>query len=625
MMEEIMTDPAAADLLARLRELAPAAFSEGQLDWARLAHLLGEALPNGSEPAPERYGLQWAGKKAAFDALRTPATATLRPDKSLSIRWEDTRNIFIEGENLDVLRLLQRAYHGQVAAIYIDPPYNTGSDSFVYADRFAESTESYLQKTGETNASGHRQHSHALRINRRENGRFHSAWLSMMLPRLFLARNLLADDGFLFVSIDDHELANLRLLLDEVMGEENFRNLILVRRYDKNINTQFLDEGLKSFNTGVEYVLIYSRSPTARLHPVFREADETRKTQGYWKGFYNSAERPTMQYELLGVSLSAGQWKWKEEVAREAVANYEEYCARFAATESLEDYWRRTGGTKRFIRRNKDGKGANRGVEHWIAPSDKILRNTLWGDVFASKQPAGMEVLFNNPKNTALIRLLIEMAAGNKKDGLVLDFFAGSGSTAQAVLEYNREHDARLSFVTVQMPEVLAEDTDAYRAGLRTIADITRKRLRDYAALVGDTALDTGFRSFRLADASLRAWRSEAITDAEQLRAQLALFRETAVPAVAAEDFVWEVILRAGLPLHVPVAEMHLTGKRCFSVGGGQLLVVPEAADAALLEALLEARPAQVVFAEAVFREKDSLRLNARIAFEAAGIAFETV
>src|SRR5690606_17807964 len=213
----------------------------------------------------------------------------------------------------------------------------------------------------------------------------------------------------------------------------------LVRRYDKNINTQFLSEGLKSFNTGAEYVLIYSKSASTRMNPVFREASEKRKSEGYWKGFWNDAERKTMQYELLGVSIEKGQWKWKEDVAQEAVKNYQEYEEKFASKMTLEEYWQSTGSNKKFIRRKPECKGLNQGVEHWIAPNDKILRNTLWQDIFASKSPQGFEMPFNNPKNPDLITLLLEIAFGDSTEGTVLDFFAGSGSTARAVLEYNEE------------------------------------------------------------------------------------------------------------------------------------------------------------------------------------------
>src|SRR5690606_7212670 len=203
-------------------------------------------------------------------------------------------------------------------------------------------------------------------------------WLNMMYPRLRLARNLLSDDGAIFISIDDNEAHNLRKICDEIFGEDNFRNIIATRRYDKNLNRQFMDNGLMTLNIGLEYILVYSKSAELKLNPVFKPSDEERANFGYWKGFWNSADRPTMRYELLGVTPTTGQWKWKKEIALEAVENYIEYVNKFSSEISLEEYWEKTGRVKRFIRRNKNGQGKNMGVEHWIPPSDGILRNTNW-------------------------------------------------------------------------------------------------------------------------------------------------------------------------------------------------------------------------------------------------------
>ena len=205
----------------------------------------------------------------------------------------------------------------------------------------------------------------------------------MIYPRLVLARSLLRDDGVIFISISEEEVHTLKQICNEIFGEKNFRNTIFTRRYDKNLNRQFISQGLASLNTGLEYILAYSKYESATLRPVFRPATEERASTGYWKGFWNDADRPTMRYDILGFTPTTGQWKWKKETALEAVKNYISYIDDFSNTMSLEEYWDITGRSKKFIRRNPNGKGKNRGVEHWVEPSNEILRNTNWSDLLA--------------------------------------------------------------------------------------------------------------------------------------------------------------------------------------------------------------------------------------------------
>ena len=220
------------DLIKRLKEIIPAAFTEDKINVEQLRQLLGEDVNTDSE----RYQLNWAGKNDAYKNLQTPTVATLLPQPDKSMNWDFANHIFIEGENLEVLKVLQKSYYGKVRVVCIDPPYNTGSDSFIYPDKFSETKEEYLKRVSEKNDEGYLMKEGFFRANRKENGQFHSNWLSMMLPRLFLARNLMHEEGYIFVSIDDNEVSSLKLLMDEVFGEENFRNILLVRRYDKNIN-----------------------------------------------------------------------------------------------------------------------------------------------------------------------------------------------------------------------------------------------------------------------------------------------------------------------------------------------------------------------------------------------------
>lgn len=545
-----------AALTAYLRDLFPETVAEdGGIDFDKLRALLDQGAED--EGAPERYALTWAGKRAALAAIRQPSTATLVPVPEASIAWETTRNVFIAGENLEVLKLLFKPYFGRVNMIYIDPPYNTGSD-FIYPDDFSDPLGRYLELTGQRDSAGN-----WLTSNPETGGRYHSAWLTMLYPRLFLARQLLRDDGFICVSIGEEELANLRLLMNEIFGEPNYRNTILVRRYNKNLSRQFMDRGLTSLSVGAEYVLVYSRSQAATMNPVFRPASEQRRTQGYWKGFWNAADRPTMRYPLLGVQPETGQWKWKADVAFEAVRNYEEYARDYADRMSLEDYWEQTGKRKRFIRRNPQGMGKNLGVEHWVAPAEGILRSSDWTDILASQTLASLGLEFDNPKNVELLKTLILMCAD--ADALILDFFAGSGSTAHAVLELNRQDGGARQFIAVQLPEPLPDPAE----GSRTIADIALARVRRVIEKLSaqSQAGDLGFKVYRLAPSQLRQTTAFEAASPEEYAEQLETALESLRPGYDTAAVIAEVALKdAGFTLNYTTEVLPIPDQTVYKV-----------------------------------------------------------
>jgi adenine-specific DNA-methyltransferase len=407
--------------------------------------------PGGAPDAveDERYELRWPGKAAALRLADAPSQCALVPDGGVDAASSD--HLFIDGDNLDALKLLLPSYAGRVQLIYIDPPYNTGGH-FIFDDKYGASLR-----------PGHRCSAEAT-------GRRHARWLSMLYPRLLLAYRLLRNDGALCLSIGEEEVSHARLLLDEVFGEHHHRNTLAVRRFDKNLSLQFLSGGLASLAVGFEYVLIYARGDAFTMRPVFREPSPRRQTHGYWKGFWNNADRPTMRYPLLGVMPAAGQWKWREAIAREAVENYHVYQEHYAATMTLEDYWEHTGRSKRFIRRASGGRGHNAGVEHWIPPSQGILRTSNWTDVLASTALDPLGLHFDNPKSLELIELLVRLCG--QPDGVVLDFFAGSATTGHAVLALNQRDGGSRHFILVQRPEPTGDPA------LPTISAIARERLR---------------------------------------------------------------------------------------------------------------------------------------------------
>lgn len=451
--------------------------AEGSVEKLRLQLDLGSSVP------AEKYELTWAGKSDALKNAETPARSILRPCPEKSVDFDTAPHIFIEGENLETLKLLREEFSGRVKMIYIDPPYNKGKD-FVYNDDFKTSLKEYLVQTGQS-----------LEDNPREKletaGRFHSDWLNMMYPRLVLARRLLRDDGVIFVSIDDSEVHNLRLIMNEIFGEDNFVNILHVKRAAKNVNQQF--SNLKRLNLGLEYVLVYRSGPAFSWIDPYKEATDKRK-QGYWTSFYNNANRPTMRYELLGVTISQGQWKWKRERAFKAVENYRKFAEKHTFRNEreelplLKEYWLATGGKMEFIKL-KNGR-----PYYWVNPSGKQLRTTDWSDIYINDNFAKGKYGFDTAKNVKAIKAFIRSASG--EGDIILDFFAGSGTTGEAVMALNHEDGGSRKGICIQIPAPVISSGKVGSTGVpETISEICRNRLVDCAGRYG-----TGLKVFGLSE-----------------------------------------------------------------------------------------------------------------------------
>ncbi len=508
------------------------------------------------EGSEERYQFTWPDKKKSVLLANAPINKTLRPCREESVNFDTTENLYIEGDNLEVLKLLQETYLGKIKMIYIDPPYNTGND-FVYEDDFAQNTDEYLANSGQFDEDGNR-----LVKNLDSNGRFHTDWLNMIYPRLRLAKNLLSENGFIAISIGEEESDNLRKVCDEVFGEQNFRNILEVRRYDKNLNLQFASEGLATMNVGLEYIYIYSRNPESKMTAVYRPSTDERASVGYWKGFWNNADRPTMRYDIYGFTPSEGQWKWKKEVAYEAMKNYEEYCKDYAGKMSLEDYWKMTGKSKRFIRRKDGGTGKNMGVEHWVAPADGILRNSNWSDLLVSK-PSGLP--FDSPKNPDVLIELINLF-GVEDDDFILDFFSGSASTAHATMQLNAEKSGKRHFIMVQIPEETDEKCEAYKSGYQNICEIGKERIRRAGQKIKEDSplttqnLDIGFRVLKCDTSNMKdVYYSPADFELNLLDMMEDNIKEDRTP----EDLLFQVMLDLGVTL---------SSKKVFDVADGFLI-----------------------------------------------------
>ncbi len=553
--------------------------SKYKIDMEKLSILLGNAkIPSDSidysNKYNEHYSFEWNGKRKSIAEAQRRSSGTLLPCLEESINWNNTNNLYIEGDNLEVLKLLQDSYLNSIKLIYIDPPYNTGKD-FIYKDNYKDSISNYLEQTNTTRA-----------VNSETSGRYHTNWLNMMYPRLVLARNLLKNDGIICISIDDNELANLRMICDEIFGEDNFRNIFIVRRYDKNLNRQFMDNGLKSFNVGVEYILCYAKSNEFSFNPIFKESSEERQSVGYWKGFWNDADRPTMRYDILGFKPDSGQWKWKEETAKEAVENYKNYVDNYSQEMSLEEYWIKTGKKLKFIRRNPNGRGKNLGVENWIAPADGILRNSNWSDLLASKNDISTQGFFDFPKNVDLIKNLIETTTSGTD--VILDFFSGSGTTAHAVMKLNAEEKAYRKFICVQLPEKTPDDSDAKSNGYHYITDIAKERIKIAGQNIieeykinkeanSDFVFDYGYKVFKLDHSNLLNWDVELNSlDENEVRNTLSLEFNKVLNIIKEGrtelDLLYEVMLKLGLQLTTEVSVKKINEKKVFLIGNGIMI-----------------------------------------------------
>lgn len=434
----------------------------------------------------QKYELCWAGKREALQVLDKDPIGVLEalPDKS--VRYETAKNIFIEGENLETLKLLLKDLEGRIKLIYIDPPYNKGKD-FVYNDDFSKSVKNYLLETGQIDSKGN-----SVEDNPETAGRFHSDWLNMMYPRLVMSRRFLTEDGAIFVSIDENEVCNLRLMLNEIFGEDNFVNILHVKRAAKNVNQQF--SHLKRLNLGVEYVLVYRKSHEFSWSNPYKEASEKRK-KGYWTSFYNNADRPTMRYELLGVNISQGQWKWKRERALEAVGNFKEFQTLFEFADEKEElkllkqFWLDTGKKKEFI------KLRNGRPHYWVNPSEKQLRTTDWTDIYINDNSGKSKYGFDTAKSVKAIKTFIDAATHGQGD-IILDFFAGSGTTGEATLALNMEDGGTRSFICIQIPQpVKGLPGNSNQRQEVTIADICKNRLVECVQ-----RYNSGLKVFRLGE-----------------------------------------------------------------------------------------------------------------------------
>lgn len=543
-MPELQSMDITADNITKLKSLFPEAFSEGSIDFDVLKQLLGANV----DEKEERYGLNWHGKRQARQLALTPSRGTLRPCKDESVDWHNTKNLMIEGDNLEVLKLLQKSYAGKIKLIYIDPPYNTGQD-FIYSDDYRDNLSKYLNFTGQV-INGNK-----ISTNTETSGRFHTSWLNMMYPRLKLAKNLLHSDGFIFVSIDSHEVSNLKIIMDDIFGEKCYRNTIAVRRGIKNVQAQF--EDVSALSQGHEYILLYSKNSLSRL-PKLSQSHLEQKP-GKWDTFWRGTDRPTMRYELFGITPEKGQWRWEKNRTAEAIENYRFFLEKKSQQMSLDDWFfdnlTSTNKKLNFVRKNDEDV-----VQYYVPPSDGKILSDNWMDISLS----GNETIFDTEKNTDLLERIINWICRSSND-IVLDFFAGSGTTGHAVLKSNSKNNSNIHYMLIQLPE------PSNKSEFMTISELTKYRLIESGKKVKDGNPDwngdVGFRVFKLDTSNIRPWEATAESLSEQIDAYVSPILE----GRSEEDLLTELMLKRGIDLSVNIETRQFDGLTVSCVDGGKL------------------------------------------------------
>jgi adenine-specific DNA-methyltransferase len=578
-----------ADIVAgnveALKALFPEAFTEGRIDFEALKGMLGAAV----DERDEKYGLNWHGKRRARQIALTPSTGTLLPCPEESVDWDTTQNLMIEGDNLEVLKLLQKSYSGKVKLIYIDPPYNTGKD-FVYPDDFRDSIKNYLELTGQVEGGK------KIGSNTDASGRYHTDWLNMIYPRLYLARSLLKSSGAIAISIGETELGNLSRACNEIFGEENL--VTICSRVMKTGGQKGVH-----FSPCVDYILIYARDISSLapfrseisqnvIDKVYTKVETTgpRKGQNYRSmGLYQAMldARANQRYYIRcpdgemvippGISFPEKQSEGEQTKPNDGDGVWRWTYARYKSENENSNIEFIKSDRTSLVKHN--GEKASWNVYYKIWLNDRLEDGQLPGNIlekFESRHSSAelkkLEIPFEFAKPTALIKFLMSVC-GVKDGELTLDFFAGSGSSAHAAVELAAETGSPRPFICVQLPEPTAPDSEEHKSGYQTITDLTKERIRRAVKSIQASnpmfSGDTGFRVFKLASSNIRAWEP----DAADLENSLLKNAEHLVQGRNGQDVLYELLLKLGLDLCVPIEAKTIAGKSVHAVGGGALIV----------------------------------------------------
>jgi adenine-specific DNA-methyltransferase len=697
--------------LNALRQVLPEAFSEGKIDWEKLKATIGEDINFSNE----RYVLNWAGKSDAFKVLQMPSTKTLVPAKDESVNFDDTQNIFIKGENLEVLKVLQKSYFGKVKMIYIDPPYNTGNDSFIYPDKFSESKADYEKRVGDKDEEGYMTKDGMFKKNSKENGQYHSNWLNMMMPRLYLAKNLLRQDGVVFISIDDNELNNLNLLMNEVFGEENFLNLITVKaKPSAGASGGGEDKRLKK---NVEYLICFTknREQFEKFNDVYEVTDlmeyienykEDGKSWKYTRILKSLGDRKHFTDTVDGAGESIKIFKHengvivtvsdiaKEENITEEEAYYKYFEKIFRDTNAQSSIRQRvldcTDSEDTFYSieyiprsgRNKNQlttlyyKGRNKDLIAWLSDvsekkGNRLIKKdtvgTLWSNFNWNNVSKEGDIQYpNGKKPISFIKRMIEMTSSESKDDVILDFFAGSGSTAHAVIDMNIQDFGTRKTISVQLPELVSEKdkkkyySDESLSHINSVSDIFIARLKraidkykneiaeninkvqaEITKLQGELPTeetkteieslktkieqlknqDLGFKVLKLEDSNFKQWQQIEGKDAKALAEQMKLFVDPVSESATIENMVYELLLKSGKDINSPIEKKD----SFYKINDNELILLLEKATQEIIDAVIAEKPIKVIALDKLFKGNDQLKTNTVLQMKDAGIEFKTI
>lgn len=560
------TPDIAQENIEKLKTIFPDVFTEGKIDFDKFQQVLGNYI----ETSSERYNFTWNGKSQALRLAQTPSMGTLRPCKKESKDWDTTENLYIEGDNLEVLKLLQKSYHGKVKMIYIDPPYNTGGD-FVYQDNFKDSIENYKVITGQIDSEGN-----SISSNSETSGRYHTDWLNMMYPRLRLARNLLSESGVIFISIDDNEVANLKKMCDEILGENCFLGCVV------RSTGQTTGQDSAGLGSSFDYLLIYSKDTEFELEGLpLTEHDLKRFNNKDERGDFaydqlrktgsndRREDRPNMYYsvtnpdgnEVFPIGPSGYESCWRFEKKTYEKMKSEGYILWKKTTRNTEEVW------WPYVKYYLEGRTKR--------PSP------LWTDLEGNKKASrDIRSLFENikvfdyAKPIEFLQRIVQIA-GIKNNDIVFDFFSGSATTAHAVMQLNAEDQGKRKFIMVQLPEPCDEKSEAYKAGYSNICEIGKERIRRAGEKIKEeagltaTELDIGFKVFKLDTSNIRKWQP----DYNNIEQSLTDYVENYVDGRSELDVVYEIILKCGLDLTYPIDEYSFDNKKVYTIGFGALMI----------------------------------------------------
>lgn len=615
--------------IEKLKELFPEVFTEGEkIDWDKFRLTLGENIDTGKE----RFGMNWPGKADCFKTIQQSSIGTLVPNRDESVDFDTSENLFIEGDNLQVLKLMQKSYLGKIKMIYIDPPYNTGND-FIYPDNYSENLQTYLEYTGQVDNEGRK-----FSTNTETDGRFHSKWINMIYPRLFLAKNLLRDDGLIFISIDDNEEQNLKTVCNEIFGEENLiQQIVWKNKTGGGAKTkgwiglhEYILCYAKNGNEILEINIPYSEK-TAGMYSKIDENHEIRGPYATWPLDTTSmGDRPNLKFPIThnGVEIwPEKQWLWSKDRVIEAQKN------------NILVFNKQSDGTYkvRFKGYLKDENGKiRRGKPLSILEGPYTQEGSKDFQNYLEKE------LFPFPKPVQLLKNIFSISTKEDEEvsnDIILDFFAGSCSTAEAVLSLNQEDKGKRKFICVQLPEATDESGYANKEGYRSIADIGKERIRRVIRKMtsegeiknslfnGEVSPDLGFKVFKLSQSNFKIWDSSVEKAPQAIQEQLFSHIDHISPEAQQEAILYEILLKSGFELATKIEKLDIDNKIVFSIQEGELLVcLDKELTNDLIKSIADRKPTRVICLDEGFHNNDQLKTNAVQIMKSKGVVkFQTV